>query len=416
MSRSLELKAISILPRFIRKSLLRSRVQLPDSIPPQLKFKVAQNSCELDQCFRLYEKLNQILKVKRPNQSRFLPTVQHALPTTTHLIATWNGNVIATLSLVKDSEFGLPMEDFIDISYYKKRDHRIAEVLGLTIDEDFFADFYEKGYLFFYLKFVFEYCMKISKMNHLLMIIPHDYAALFEDVILAKPLPLVSKKQNMQNKNLYGKVFQISFNEKLIKDFQRNYSHLKNSKDLAHFLFQNQIGFNNFVFPVRKYFKSDDPVLGPDLLKKYFLQKTEIFENLDEQNKQYILMLYNQKQFSRITANKKVITRQHYRFKNQLFGKNQYGLPIDIKEVSRGGIRVLQSNYLKKQKEIIEFDIKISQTKQARIMAKIVWTNKDEVGLKILNACPEWDHYINYLENDLSNGQRFGEEIFTKAA
>jgi hypothetical protein len=106
---------------------------VPEEPPRGLRFKLAESREELEAAFRLLHDVSVEAGVIQPSPSGVHLLLQHALPSTSVLIALQGGAVVGTVSLIRDNPLGLPMEADFDVSALRKWGSRIAEVSALAI-------------------------------------------------------------------------------------------------------------------------------------------------------------------------------------------------------------------------------------------------------------------------------------------
>jgi hypothetical protein len=119
----------------------------------EIELKVAATREERQSAFELVytSYLRACLCTANPDGLRFTP--HQLLPTTDVIIATLHGEVISTLSLVRDGELGLPMEEIYpeEVNERRARGVRLAEVSCLADRREdparFFGLFCELGRL-----------------------------------------------------------------------------------------------------------------------------------------------------------------------------------------------------------------------------------------------------------------------------
>lgn len=85
--------------------------------------------------FRLVQNNYKRLKMTR-SEDFIRATKYNLLPTTTVIIAKYNDEVIATISLIIDSSIGLPTDEYQDISKLRSRGGCIVEIGALTVKEE----------------------------------------------------------------------------------------------------------------------------------------------------------------------------------------------------------------------------------------------------------------------------------------
>ncbi len=404
-----------LMPKFMIRKLAKSSIKIPHALPSSLVFKVAQGQGELKQCFELYKSMAYRRDIRPVGDREFAPLIQHALPTTSHLVAMKDNKVIAAVSIIKDSSFKMPLEEYIDISYMKRRGQNMAQVYCLTVLEDYVDEFGD--YYLPFMKYILKYCSEVAKISQVFFIAPYDQSAFYEDVLLARKLPQMSLKRIKDKVKDHGIGYYIDFSADLEKKYFEAYAHYPKEKNLYRLFFGARMFESHYVYPVRKYYKCTDPVLNKDLLHKFFVNDSNVFNKLSLRDKETILMMYNQKKFFRVDQNNKVITRENYRFRSSVKAKTKYNVGLTIKELSRGGFKTNFTSFLSKDKNLeSEFLIEVSPGRIAAVKAKPTWWNSWETGYIITESCQEWDDYVTYLEKDLASDQKFGVEIFDKLA
>jgi len=102
-------KLIAALPRETRFSIYRSFVDCDPSPSERLVLKIADTRDELEACFTLLHDAYVDSGFMQPDPSGMRVTIYHALPTTTTLCAKWDGEVVGTISLIRESAFGFPL-------------------------------------------------------------------------------------------------------------------------------------------------------------------------------------------------------------------------------------------------------------------------------------------------------------------
>ena len=119
-------KAFSLFPRPVRFSIYRSFVDCDPSPDAQLVLKIAETKEELEACFKLLHDAYVSSGFMQPAASGMRVTIYHALPTTTTLCAKYDGEVVGTISLIRESVFGFPLQAIFDLNAVraKKRQDR----------------------------------------------------------------------------------------------------------------------------------------------------------------------------------------------------------------------------------------------------------------------------------------------------
>ncbi len=132
---------------------LNPPISIPAGVHPDIELKVAATRNERQAAFELiYNSYRRVgLCASNLNGVRFTP--YQLLPTTDIIIARLRGEVISTLSLVRDGDLGLPMEQIFgdEVASRRAAGRQLAEVSGLADRRQgtarFFALFCDMGRL-----------------------------------------------------------------------------------------------------------------------------------------------------------------------------------------------------------------------------------------------------------------------------
>ena len=130
-------ETLMVLPRRKRYRVLRFFADYDPAPSPRLIFKIAETREELEACFRLLHDVYVSQGFMERDPSGMRVTVYHALPTTTTLCAIFDGKVVGTLSLIRESAIGFPLQRIVDLTSVRAKRGNIAEVSALAIHPAF---------------------------------------------------------------------------------------------------------------------------------------------------------------------------------------------------------------------------------------------------------------------------------------
>ena len=105
----------SAMPRRARSAVYRNLVKCDATPPARLTLKLAETQEELEACFKLLHDAYVSAGFMTPDESGMRVTIYHALPTTTTLLAKYDDRVVGTLSLIRESPLGFPLQKIFDI-------------------------------------------------------------------------------------------------------------------------------------------------------------------------------------------------------------------------------------------------------------------------------------------------------------
>ena len=179
-------KVFSFFPRRLRFAVYRSFVDCDPSPDKRLVLKIAQTKEELEACFRLLHDAYVGSGFMEPHPSGMRVTIYHALPTTTTLCAMYDGEVVGTLSLIRESVFGFPLQSVFNLQEVREKEGRLAEVSALAVH----PKFRNTGgtILFPLMKFMYDYCSTFFDTRHLVIAVNPNRIEMYESLLFFERL------------------------------------------------------------------------------------------------------------------------------------------------------------------------------------------------------------------------------------
>jgi hypothetical protein len=255
-------------------------MELELELPEELEFRVARTLSELEQSFSLLHAAyleTGLLRVAHPSGLR--TTAYHALPSTTTLIACWKDEVVGTLSVIRDSPFGLPMESAFDVSELRRRGLSLCEVSSLAIA----PRFRKKGRLLFPLvKYLMLYTRDHLGINRQLLVTHPFDADLYGAIAMAQPLSN-QRVEHYDFANGAPAVASVIDLDRFRHDLQAAFAGAPAKRNYFRFLYETE--HRHFVLPERSGHAISDPGMTPLLLDHFFNVKTDTFALLDTRQK-----------------------------------------------------------------------------------------------------------------------------------
>ena len=281
-------KAFSWLPRPARFAIFRSFVECDPSPDKRLVLKIAETREELEACFKLLHDAYVSSGFMKPAPSGMRATIYHALPTTTTLCAKFDGEVVGTLSLIRESVFGFPLQAIFDLKEIRQRGGKIAEVSALAVHPDFRKT--GGAILFPLMKFMYEYCTTFFDTRHLVIAVHPTRIEMYESLLFFKRLT----EKEVANYDFANGAPAVGASLDLRnapKHYKKIYGEKKRRKNLHDYF--TRLKLPNIVLPNRRYFTTNDPVMTTDLLDYFFNQRTKVFAGLSTREKTLLHSIYN---------------------------------------------------------------------------------------------------------------------------
>ena len=115
-----------------RFAVFRSFVDCDPAPSERLVLKIAESQEELEACFSLLHDAYVDSGFMTPDPSGMRVTIYHACPFTTTLCAKIDGKVVGTISLIRESALGFPLQRIFDLTAVRAKEGNIAEVSALA--------------------------------------------------------------------------------------------------------------------------------------------------------------------------------------------------------------------------------------------------------------------------------------------
>lgn len=281
-------KAFSFFPRTLRFAVYRSFVDCDPKPDKRLVLKIAETKEELEACFKLLHDAYVGSGFMKPHPSGMRVTIYHALPTTTTLCAKFDGEVVGTISLIRESVFGFPLQSVFDLQEIREKKGRIAEVSALAVHPRFRKT--GGSILFPLMKFMYEYCTTFFDTRHLVIAVNPNRIEMYESLLFFERLTenLVENYDFANGAPAVGASLDLHNAPGILKQV---YGKKPRRKNL--YLYFVRTRLQNIVMPGRRYFTTNDPVMTPELLDYFFNQRTQTFQNLGEREKGLLHSIYN---------------------------------------------------------------------------------------------------------------------------
>lgn len=339
--------SIAGLPRAWRFAIYRSFVDCDSHPDSRLELKIAETREELEACFKLLHDAYVDSGFMKPDPSGLRVTIYHALPTTTTLCAKFDGEVVGTLSLIRESALGFPLQQIFDLSKVRGKGGQIAEASALAVHPRFRRT--GGAVMFPLMKFMREYCAAFFDTRHLVIAVNPNRIEMYESLMFFDRLT-ANAVENYDFANgapAVGATLDLQAAPTIL---ERCYGEKKPRKNLYHYFFE--LNLPNIQMPTRRYYTTNDPVLTPELLDYFFNQRTQGFAQLDEHKKALLHSIYDLPEYRNVLPLLKAPQsrgekRSHRRFsvlcpgRLTLLGENDHKdqIKIEVIEVSNHGFQ-----------------------------------------------------------------------------
>ncbi|MCU0736472.1 MAG: GNAT family N-acetyltransferase [Methylotetracoccus sp.] len=276
------------LPRARRFAVYRNLVDCDPAPDERLELKIAETKEELEACFRLLHDAYVASGFMEPDPSGMRVTIYHALPTTTTLCAKYDGQVVGTLSLIRESILGFPLQRIFDLTALREKKGNIAEVSALAVHRRFRRT--GGTILFPLMKFMYEYCTTFFDTRHLVIAVNPRHIEMYESLLFFERLTqhVVENYDFVNGAPAVGATLDLSTAPEI---FRKEYSSKPPRRNL--YAFFTEVQLPNIRLPARRFYTTNDPVLTPELLDYFFNVRTDVFSRLSERKKCLLHRIYD---------------------------------------------------------------------------------------------------------------------------
>ena len=423
--RQITRRATAVLPRQMRFAVFRNLIKCDVAPPDKLVLKVAETKEELEDCFSLLHDAYVRVGFMKPDPSGMRATIYHALPTTTTLLAKYNGKIVGTISLIRDSPLGFPMQKIFNIEKIRKAGGNIAEVSALAIERRFQAT---GGIILFPLmKFMYEYSTKFFDTRHLVIAVNPRHIGFYESILFFKRL----KQNPVEHYDFVNGAPAVGAHldlQSAPENMKRHYDNKEPAKNLYNYFIH--LRMPNIIFPDKRFYTTNDPVMTPELLDYFFNKRTQVFANLTDDQKRRFHAIYDLTAYQAVLpalppGGEKDAGRplRHQRFSVicpavlVIDGASQQGShKIQVIECSMNGFRARSDRPLPLEAEGLAH-IDLGRADQSNLRVRILRKAHSDANtyvLKVDEPDLAWRKFVNALRkasihSDLGDATRFLE-------
>ena len=345
------------------------------------------------------------------------------MPSTTTLCAKFDGEVVGTMSLIRESVFGFPLQTIFDLGLVRAHKGNIAEVSALAIHPKFRKT--GGSILFPLMKFMYEYCTTFFDTRHLVIAVNPNRIEMYESLLFFERLTenTVANYDFANGAPAVGASLDLKRAPRLL---ERNYAGKKPRRDLHHYFIKSVLP--NIVVPSRRYFTTNDPVMTPELLDYFFNQRTQVFANLDNRGKGLLHSIYDLSSYASVlpVASTEVVKpqlqRNHQRYSVKCpaifrvkVANRREDFRLNVVDLSEHGFNA-QSSLALPLNTWGQAIIQLGKSEKSTDKSMAVWVDVNESGLfhGFVLSHPDlaWRKLVNAMmsgttHEDLENATRF---------
>ncbi len=287
--------ALAAVPQQWRFALFRRLVDCEAAPDARLQLKIADSQDELQACFSLLHDAYVSAGFMKRDPSGLRVTIYHALPTTTTLCAKFDGEVVGTVTLIRDGVFGFPMQSVFDLSAVRAAGGQIAEISALAVA----PRFRKTGgkILFPLMKFMYDYATQYFDTRHLVIAVNPNRIEMYESLLFFRRLT----GSHVDNYDFANGAPAVGATLDLMQApdiFRTVYGQRPPRRNLHHYFIESRLP--NIQWPARRFHTTCDPVMTPALLEHFFNHQTQVFESLDDRKRRLLQSIYGQTAYAEV--------------------------------------------------------------------------------------------------------------------
>ncbi len=283
----------------VLKFIMTRRLDLINESSSRYTFKLAETIDEFEQAFAILHDCYVEEGYMQANEAKLRITAYHLLPTTTTLICKDGDKVIATISIIKRGEFGIPADAILNINDHISIGESIGEVSSLAIKKEYRSR--SGNILFPFVKFSWEYSMRYLDLHHYLICHHPKFIAYYQTLFCFERItPDTIGTYDFAN-GAPVDVQILNLKEANNKFCVRFYDYPKRN-NIWNYLFKHQE--KNFIFPIRNINVTFDNFVSPEIMDHFFIKRSNILNSLNNRQLEIIKRLYSAARYrSLITSN-----------------------------------------------------------------------------------------------------------------
>lgn len=391
------LKLIQLLPDQMRFHIIRKSTKIAQAPEGQFKIEIATSKSDLEKAYSILYDAYLEYGFQTANESKMRIIKYFMLPTTTTIIAKLNDEVIGTISIIRKTSLGLPLESEFDYSQNLAPGETVAEVSSLAISKKFR---HLNGSVFLPMcSYVYNYLRFYVKIDKMVIAVNPAWSDFYQALLLFEKLKgrTVGTYNFANGAPAVGLISDVSTLEKRLFEI---YGKKDNSANIFKVFHERDESL--YKWPLREVDSLMDPVWNIELFQYFFVTKSNVLKNLSHSEKEIIRTQYIKSPiFSKFFDFESKNNRKSIRFDSKMIGVIDKTIAVEIVEVSSDGLRIAGAKLNLNQ--VYWIQVYAGQQEPIEIQAKVIWANNSDqsFGLLITSTQPRWTELFEQLEKQL---------------
>jgi hypothetical protein len=389
-----------LLPIGVRGKIARDKLFITQNPFDRYQIKIAETSEELKQAFQL---LNEF------SLDGFKISPFNALPTTSVITLIKDGRIVAAVTVIKDNNYGLPADEFYDLSFFRKS-LRVAQIGSIAILPEYRDQ--NGRYFLLLLKYIFQYIENYMYCDTVIFGAHSSLKLFLDEILFFEKIPDHFLLKAIAPQRL----FRFAFLGDLHQKWQHKYLSRPKENNLSYFF--DFCKEPQFVFPNRIFYKDHDPVLNLETMGLLFLKENSILAQMSEFEKTRLLQFYSRTPFFERLKNyclvredlhwpRQEVRHDVYNPAQVIGGTQMNSSTLKIFNVSEQGVSLKTFNkndfeYLQGQSVLfLSMQIGVNRKVKLKLEPVRIEGDKSQIGCRIADNDSQWVNYIDFLKSDL---------------
>lgn len=386
---------------------MRASLKLDYANSNGLEVRLASTQREWEAAFRVLHDSYVDEGYMAPDPRGLRATRYHALPSTSVAVALEKGEVIGTVSFIKNGLFGLPSGALFDL---REDQRRVIEISSLAIKKEFRSQ--HGRVLFPLIRFVLKYATQYLKGTHLYISVNPKHVSFYRAFLAFEPLGKKEERYEFVNG---APAEGLTLN---LAEFPYRYRELyqgsEPSCDLAHYVLNTD--FPWMKFPIRQFASVSDRILTSESFGYFFGSPSPVLNGLSPEQSFRLLSSWGGNTFQKhlpefpLPASFRGWGEVRYDVEAPALYLDTSRMLNDavILNVSQKGMGV-QFRKSVPHEARISFHVAPSDGERCHVLAQRRWQNGNQLaGYELMNLPPVWAEWISYLNPEKNRGPSCG--------
>lgn len=342
-------KIISLMPEKQRHKFIRSKILVGSGAPAHIIFKLAETKEELEQAFQVLHEAYVEQKYMDPHPSGMRVTPYHALPTTSVLIAkdTTTGKVVATISIVRNTALGLPLDKVFPMGKMKKKFRHLAEVSSLAIQKKYRVN--PTDVFWPLLRYFYLYIRNVMRVDAYVIGVNPSWHDLYAGLLGFTKLEGFEAAEYGFVNNAPVAAYFVNVEEQRLL-LHKFYSELPESSNFFRYCCDTRLNPEQYQFPNTRYYSVHNAVMTVEFFEHFLVRETGALSKLNDTEKRKLLQYYPRGDDAKKVLGaddfilkcsrtfKRFLTRFDAKLRHD--GNYQNEIEIDVIDFSAAGLKV----------------------------------------------------------------------------